>query len=377
MKKKLCLFICLALCLLTLSACGMRRPSRTKVTPAPTATVVTPAPTPVPTPMPTPAPTPVPTPAPTPVPTPIPTPMPTPMPTPVPANLPRVTKNPTDETVPVNGKCQFVARYENAKWAEWHFVSPDGTQDLDYLQAQNAFPTMKVINGYAKDLTLDAIPQTLNGWKVYCRFSNDAGSVNTTSALITVSGGVGPQPAPAPTYTPGTVPTITPAGLPVITKSPTDETVPVNCKCQFVSRYENAKWAEWHFVSPDGYRDLNYEEAQREFPTMKVINGFSKDLTLESIPQALNGWKVYCRFSNDAGSVNTTSALITVLYDASPMPTGRTMTVYYVNGATEFVTEYNDGTWRTAAGVAYYLGTDGILRARGAADLYTRYPLAG
>ena len=251
MKKKLCLFICLALCLLTLSACGMRRPSRTKVTPAPTATVVTPAPTPVPTPMPTPAPTPVPTPAPTPVPTPIPTPMPTPMPTPVPANLPRVTKNPTDETVPVNGKCQFVARYENAKWAEWHFVSPDGTQDLDYLQAQNAFPTMKVINGYAKDLTLDAIPQTLNGWKVYCRFSNDAGSVNTTSALITV------------------------------------------------------------------------------------------------------------------------------LYDASPMPTGRTMTVYYVNGATEFVTEYNDGTWRTAAGVAYYLGTDGILRARGAADLYTRYPLAG
>ena len=132
---------------------------------------------------------------------------------------------------------------------------------------------------------------------------------------------------------------------------------------------------------------------------MKVLNGFSKDLTLDAIPQALNGWKVYCRFINDAGATNSGSARITVRTDA-PAPagstvqdatqttgqatvqevvqaTGRTMTVYYSNGTPVSVTEYNDVTWRTANGTLYYLGTDGVLRARGQLDLYTRYPSAG
>ncbi|MDO4974575.1 MAG: hypothetical protein Q4E38_10250, partial [Eubacteriales bacterium] len=318
---------------------------------------------------------------------------------PVPAagSLPVITKNPTDETVTVNGKCQFVTRYDNAKWAEWHFVSPDGTRDLTYLQAQTEFPTLKIQNGYAKDMTLDAIPLALNGWKVYCRFSNDAGSVSSGSALITVrqDGAVPASTVPQATSAPATVV----SSLPVITKDPTDEIVNVNGKCQFVTRYENAKWAEWHFVSPDGTRDLDYDQMQKEFPTMKVLNGFSKDLTLDAIPQALNGWKVYCRFINDAGATNSGSARITVRTDA-PAPagstvqdatqttgqatvqevvqaTGRTMTVYYSNGTPVSVTEYNDGTWRTANGTLYYLGTDGVLRARGQLDLYTRYPSAG
>ncbi len=150
----------------------------------------------------------------------------------------------------------------------------------------------------------------------------------------------------------------------------------MNGKCQFVARYENAKWAEWHFVSPDGSRDLDYAQAQNEFPTLKIINGFTKDLSLESIPLSLNGWRVYCRFSNDAGSVKTNSALITVRQDAAPQPTGRTMTAYYINGSTEFLTEYNDSTWRTASGLVYYLGTDNILRANGAPDLYVNNPSA-
>ena len=95
--------------------------------------------------------------------------MATPVPTPAQAasNLPRVTKSPTGETVPVGGKCQFVTRYENATWAEWHFVSPDGTRDIDYTVAAKEFPTMKIVNGYAKDMTLENIPEALNGWKVY------------------------------------------------------------------------------------------------------------------------------------------------------------------------------------------------------------------
>ncbi len=211
MKKKLLPVTLLVLVALMLSACSIRynapgaqAPAATAPvatptsvpTPAPTP-VPTPAPTPVPTPAPTPAPTPVPTPAPTPVPTPVPTPAPTPAPTPVQSNLPRVTKDPGSETVPVNGKCQFVTRYENAKWAEWHFVSPDGSRDLDYTQAQTEFPTLKIINGYAKDMTLENIPEALNGWRVYCRFSNDSGAVKTGTASITVQGAqTAVQPAP-------------------------------------------------------------------------------------------------------------------------------------------------------------------------------------
>ena len=109
--------LCLLLPALSMSACGnVIVPASSLQTEAP----ATPAPTPVPTPEPTPEPTPVPTPEPTPAPTLAST------PAPVVSKLPVITKHPGSETVTANGKCQFVTRYENALYAEWHFVSPDG-----------------------------------------------------------------------------------------------------------------------------------------------------------------------------------------------------------------------------------------------------------
>ena len=264
-------------------------------TPAPTATpvpILTPPPaaSPAPTPTPVPTATPVPTPAPTP--TPMPTATPAPTPTPVQSNLPVVTKSPTSEKVAVNGKCQFVAKYENAKWAEWHFVSPDGSRDLNYADAQTAFPTLKIVNGFTKDLTLENIPETLNGWKVYCRFSNDSGSVNTERATITV--------------------TTVEDGLPRVTKSPTGENVQAGGSAWFVAKHDGAIWAVWHFVSPDGTRDLAYNDAAAAFPGLQIIGGDQSTLQLKNIPAELNGWKVYCNFRNNVGSANTDSALISV-----------------------------------------------------------------
>ena len=94
--------------------------------------------------------------------------------------LPRVTKDPTDEIVPVNGECMFIARYENADLAEWHFVSPDGSLDVSYAVVQSYFPELRIIGGSSKDLTLQNIPEALNGCHVYCCFTNNAGSVNTS-----------------------------------------------------------------------------------------------------------------------------------------------------------------------------------------------------
>lgn len=203
MKKKQILLFCLALALVLLTACGRRSKSPEVVTLSPAATaappataaptpfpspsfVPTPAPTAIPTPVPTLMPTPLPTAAPTPFPTPFFTPAPTPYQPPVQSNLPRVTKDPTDETVAVNGKCQFVTRYENAELAEWHFISPNGALDVTYKDVQTQYPTLRIIGGNTKDMTLEGIPAELNGCRVYCRFSNYAGSVNSASALITV-----------------------------------------------------------------------------------------------------------------------------------------------------------------------------------------------
>ena len=132
-KRQLAFLAVLLLCAMLLSACGSRQSATVQpiATPSPTP-VPTIAPTPFPTPAPTPVPTPIPTVAPTPVPTPVPTPAPTPVATPAPAvtaapaGYPTVTKNPTNETVKEGGYCYFVAKYQNAKWATWHFVSPDG-----------------------------------------------------------------------------------------------------------------------------------------------------------------------------------------------------------------------------------------------------------
>jgi hypothetical protein len=284
-------------------------------------------------------------------------------PTAAPSGKPVVTKSPTDETVAVNGKCQFVARYENAIYAEWHFVSPDGLRDLVYTAAEREFPTMKIINGYAKDMTLESIPAALNGWKVYCRFSNNSGFTDTQRARITVTGNAV-------------------EGAPKVTKSPTGETVTAGGSAIFVARSEGALWAVWHFVSPDGTRDLVYTDASAQFAGLQITGGDQGTLRLNNIPASLNGWRVYCVYSNSIGTATTAQAVITVQQNSipgsagagGPYATGGSLTVYTSTGAAVTLMQQNDGTWKTPGGVLYYLGTDGVLRARGMEDLYTYNP---
>ena len=68
-------------------------------------------------------------------------------------------------------------------------------------------------------------------------------------------------------------------------------------------------------ISPDG-RDITYEEAQEEFPTVEIYNGMYSNFLLKNIPLELNGWRVYCRYSNQVGYRDTETALLTVLESA-------------------------------------------------------------
>ena len=149
---------------------------------------------------------------PVPVSTPTPAPSAAPSPSPEAQKLPIITKHPTDETVRAGGNCMFIARYENAIWARWHFVSPDGKMDIQYDAINTQFPTLVVLRGEYSDMRLQNIPYELNGWRVYCRYSNNDGYTDTKTALITV------QPAPAPTATPA--PTEAPAPEPTVEPTP-------------------------------------------------------------------------------------------------------------------------------------------------------------
>ena len=54
--------------------------------------------------------------------------------------------------------------------------------------------------------------------------------------------------------------------------------------------------------------------------------------------------------------------------------TGKTVTLYYQDGSTETLSEETDGTYVASNGARYYLGEDGVYRARGYEDLYTSMP---
>jgi hypothetical protein len=153
-------------------------------------------------------------------------------------------------------------------------------------------------------MKLQNSPLSLNGWHVYCRYVNKNGVSYTKSATVYVtentSGNTGTA-APADT-----------ANLPVITKSPTDETVTEGGECWFVAKHEKAILAVWHFVSPDGQTDLAYDAAAEQFAPVVIENGDRGAMQLKNIPLSMNGWKVYCRYSNNSGSVDTKSATLTV-----------------------------------------------------------------
>ena len=171
---------------------------------------------------------------PTPTPSPTPTPAPTATPTPTPS-LPVVTKDPTDETVDAGGDCWFIANYSNAKYAVWHFVSPDGKTDYRYNDpaVATAFPGLKIENGDQSNLHLSSIPTQMNGWGSYCEYSNDTGSVRTNYAVVHVNGAPAATPSPSPSATPTAKPSPTPT--PSATTTPAPTSVPVATPSPVVS----------------------------------------------------------------------------------------------------------------------------------------------
>ena len=138
-------------------------------------------------------------------------------------DLPTITKSPTDETVDEGGSCSFIGGFENAIWAVWHFVSPDGKTDYRYEKAAEEFKPVVIEGGDISHLKLKNIPYSLNGWRVYCEYSNYAGSVRTNMATVWVNPAPTPSPSPTPTPTPTPTPELTMAPTPTPEPAPTPQ----------------------------------------------------------------------------------------------------------------------------------------------------------
>ena len=193
----------------------------------------------------------------------------------------------TDQVVYTDGSGSFLLTYGKLVWTDAMGGAGDGSTfgfDMslaEYIRSQHAKPQAQT-------------PAPIEG----------TGTPTTPETSET--------PAEQPIAQPEPTPEVNAKDLPIIRKSPTDETVKVGGSAVFVAKYDNALWAVWHFVSPDGMIDLDYEQAADRFPTLEIVNGMYSRLTLNKIPLELNGWRVYCRYSNPKGYTDTGTALITV-----------------------------------------------------------------
>ena len=78
--------------------------------------------------------------------------------------------------------------------------------------------------------------------------------------------------------------------------------------------------------------------------------------------------------ATEATTAAQTTQAATEAATEAPASAEATVTAYYEDGATETLTDQGDGTFKTPKGAVYYLGDDGVYRARGYTDLYTTNP---
>lgn len=232
--------------------------------------------------------------------------------TPAPDGLPVVTKDPKDETVEEGGRAPFTARAKDDTGRTWYFISPDGKEILTVKEAKTRFKGISVTGEHEEKLVIKKVTKEMNGWRVLCNFYNKKGNVDSAMATIYVKAKATP--------TPKVTPTPAPAGLPVITKNPTKETVTEGGRCSFVARADNADAYDWFFTK--GSKTYTVAEALKKFKGLKVSGAETEKLTLRKIPLELDGWKVYCVFTNEKGEIWSKTALITVK-EAEEEPTAK------------------------------------------------------
>ena len=126
------------------------------------------------------------------------------------AGSPKITRQPTSQTTDKNGKVTLSFQGSNftPNDSYWQFINPDtgtaytGPQLREYLKDVKGFK-LTASDG-KRVLVLQNVPESLNGWEVYCHLVNGSESLDTDHFRLWVYGMEHNQPdiTPAPTATP-------------------------------------------------------------------------------------------------------------------------------------------------------------------------------
>lgn len=103
------------------------------------------------------------------------------------ASRPTIGKQPQNQTVEENGTCTLSAYADGCTGITWRFCNADGSVDEPFTNAVNYFSGLKFTGKNNHNLKLENIPAAMNGWYIYCRYTNKAGRSETNKVTITVT----------------------------------------------------------------------------------------------------------------------------------------------------------------------------------------------
>ena len=110
-----------------------------------------------------------------------------------------ITEQPETQTVKAGGTVTFSVEAKNVGKSAitWHFISPDGQEDVTGRKLAERFSGLRVKNPNNQHIKLSRVPEEMHGWEVYCHLGKASAGVDTERALLLIEGMEAPGAAEA------------------------------------------------------------------------------------------------------------------------------------------------------------------------------------
>ena len=99
-----------------------------------------------------------------------------------------VTAQPETQTVESGGTVTFSVKARGASAITWHFISPDGEEDITGKKLAGRFQGLKVTNPNTQNIKLRNVPEEMHGWTVYCHLGKAGAGMDTERVLLLIEG---------------------------------------------------------------------------------------------------------------------------------------------------------------------------------------------
>ena len=101
-----------------------------------------------------------------------------------------ITEQPETQTVKAGGTVTFSVEAKNVGKSAitWHFISPDGQEDVTGRKLSDRFSGLKVKNPNNQHIKLSRVPEAMHGWEVYCHLGKPSAGVDTERVLLLIEG---------------------------------------------------------------------------------------------------------------------------------------------------------------------------------------------